>query len=310
MQPSLVLALCNPSLLSYTLPSDRTCDCRYRPNESSTISKLLTALATLFFLSGCASFQEGSNYYDQDELGRYYKTENSTQLRVDPEGTVRMIWDGEDPLQPPRIIGRASKVGEVDKWDWDLTQYKLVEPTGACSDWVSEEPGVSCWNLILQVPFSIVAAPFYLLYTALELRLGIYQGRELRRVGKDIQTCSMQECNQEERESVEQRLRFAQALLGLVYVPGTHSGSSYYPGQLQTQGMPQAPLLGPVTPNAYGPGLHSDATGRPFMWTPQFGGAGSPDPNLRVQPNVYGPGIGMDQYGRPAKPACPPGTHC
>jgi hypothetical protein len=69
-------------------------------------------------------------------------------------------------------------------------------------------------------------------------------------------------------------------------------------------------LLGPITPNAYGPGLNSDATGRSFMWTPQFGGSGDPDPTLRVQPNAYGPGIGMDQYGRPVRPACPPGMLC
>jgi hypothetical protein len=69
-------------------------------------------------------------------------------------------------------------------------------------------------------------------------------------------------------------------------------------------------LLGPITPNAYGPGLNSDATGRPFIWKPQFGGSGYPDPTLRVQPNAYGPGIGMDQYGRPVRPACPPGMLC
>ena len=69
-------------------------------------------------------------------------------------------------------------------------------------------------------------------------------------------------------------------------------------------------LLGPITPNAYGPGLNSDATGRSFMWTPQSGGSGYPDPTLRVQPNAYGPGIGMDQYGRPVRPACPPGMLC
>ena len=59
-------------------------------------------------------------------------------------------------------------------------------------------------------------------------------------------------------------------------------------------------LLGPVTPNAYGPGIHSDATGRPFRWVPQQGGM--VDPFSRVTPNAYGPGIGMDQYGRPVTP--------
>jgi hypothetical protein len=61
--------------------------------------------------------------------------------------------------------------------------------------------------------------------------------------------------------------------------------------------------LGPYTPNAYGPGINSDATGRPFIWQPDFGG-----PALGpIKPNVYGPGIGMDGTGRPVRPACPPG---
>ncbi len=63
------------------------------------------------------------------------------------------------------------------------------------------------------------------------------------------------------------------------------------------------PFLGPYTPNAYGPGMNADATGRPFVWQPDFGG-----PELgQVKPNAYGPGIGMDATGRPVRPACPPG---
>lgn len=66
-------------------------------------------------------------------------------------------------------------------------------------------------------------------------------------------------------------------------------------------------FLGPYAPNAYGPGLNMDATGRPFMWQPQWGGTGFPDPTLQVTPDAYGLGVGMDQYGRPVRPACPPG---
>jgi hypothetical protein len=66
-------------------------------------------------------------------------------------------------------------------------------------------------------------------------------------------------------------------------------------------------FLGPITPNAYGPGINMDATGRPFSWRPMGPGSASFDPFLRVQPNAYGPGIGMDQYGRPVTPGCPPG---
>jgi hypothetical protein len=62
-------------------------------------------------------------------------------------------------------------------------------------------------------------------------------------------------------------------------------------------------FLGPYSPNTYGPGINSDATGRPFIWQPDFGG-----PALGpIRPNVYGPGIGSDATGRPVRPACPPG---
>lgn len=63
-------------------------------------------------------------------------------------------------------------------------------------------------------------------------------------------------------------------------------------------------FLSPYTPNAYGPGMNSDATGRPFIWQPDFGG-----PVLGpITPNAYGPGIGMDATGRPVRPACLPGS--
>lgn len=65
-------------------------------------------------------------------------------------------------------------------------------------------------------------------------------------------------------------------------------------------------LLYPYKPNAYGPGINSDATGRPFSWQPEGASPQSVDPFLKVKPNAYGPGIGMDQYGRPVRPACPP----
>lgn len=63
--------------------------------------------------------------------------------------------------------------------------------------------------------------------------------------------------------------------------------------------------LGPYQPNTYGPGIDSDATGRPFVWQP-LPGYGPRDPLASVTPNVFGPGIGMDQYGRLVQPACPP----
>ena len=60
-------------------------------------------------------------------------------------------------------------------------------------------------------------------------------------------------------------------------------------------------LLPPVSNDVYGPGVHSDATGRPFQWVPVAPAPMAPDPLLRVKPNAYGPGVGMDQYGRPVR---------
>lgn len=54
-----------------------------------------------------------------------------------------------------------------------------------------------------------------------------------------------------------------------------------------------------VTPNAYGPGVHSDQFGRPVQYSVPNWPANEPTQNLQVKPNVYGPGIGQDQFGRP-----------
>ncbi len=62
----------------------------------------------------------------------------------------------------------------------------------------------------------------------------------------------------------------------------------------------QDTFLRPYRKDAYGPGIHSDATGRPFTWQPQWGGP--IPPGGRVQPDAYGLGVGMDQFGRPVKP--------
>lgn len=63
-------------------------------------------------------------------------------------------------------------------------------------------------------------------------------------------------------------------------------------------------MLPPARKNAYGPGMDSDATGRPFYWAPKDQPASAPsqpDPTLHVKPDAYGPGTGMDQYGRPVE---------
>jgi hypothetical protein len=56
----------------------------------------------------------------------------------------------------------------------------------------------------------------------------------------------------------------------------------------------------PYRPDAYGPGIHSDATGRPFRWQTEQGEY--VQPGIRVKPDGYGLGVGMDEYGRPVKP--------
>jgi len=47
--------------------------------------------------------------------------------------------------------------------------------------------------------------------------------------------------------------------------------------------------------NAYGPDIHSDATGRPYRNETQDGET----VHGPVQQDAYGPGVHMDQYGRP-----------
>lgn len=54
-------------------------------------------------------------------------------------------------------------------------------------------------------------------------------------------------------------------------------------------------LIGPGRADAYGPGIHADATGRPFSWRTEDGNAVVFG---RVKENAYGPGVGRDQFGR------------
>jgi hypothetical protein len=88
---------------------------------------------------------------------------------------------------------------------------------------------------------------------------------------------------------------FGQMLEGLA---GTEGGKARS-GQMLIPSPDGQIYLGPITPNAYGPGIHSDSTGRPFTYQPDFGSGGG---HLQVTPDAYGPGVGMDQYGRPVRP--------
>jgi hypothetical protein len=54
----------------------------------------------------------------------------------------------------------------------------------------------------------------------------------------------------------------------------------------------------PYNENLYGPGIHSDATGRPFQWRTQQGEISHFG---TVKPDGYGHGVGMDTFGRPVK---------
>ena len=56
-------------------------------------------------------------------------------------------------------------------------------------------------------------------------------------------------------------------------------------------------LLGPGRVDAYGPGINSDAMGRPFTWRTNQGEAVMGP----VKPTAYGLGVGMDQFGRPVR---------
>lgn len=53
--------------------------------------------------------------------------------------------------------------------------------------------------------------------------------------------------------------------------------------------------MGPIKADAYGPGVHSDATGRSFTYRTRDG----QQTHGPVQQDGYGLGVHMDQYGRP-----------
>lgn len=62
------------------------------------------------------------------------------------------------------------------------------------------------------------------------------------------------------------------------------------------------PLFEPFESNAYGPGVNSDATGRPFHWAPEGQQQTRPDPTIQPNLNQFGFGKSADQYGRPIEP--------
>jgi hypothetical protein len=85
--------------------------------------------------------------------------------------------------------------------------------------------------------------------------------------------------------------------------PPTNRIANQTDSHAEGEGRLAAPFLGPYRSNTYGPGINSDATGRPFVWQTD---QGTTDPHGKVRPDVFGSGIGMDQYGRPVRATCPP----
>jgi len=57
--------------------------------------------------------------------------------------------------------------------------------------------------------------------------------------------------------------------------------------------------ISPYHDDTYGPGINSDAKGRPFQWKTQDGE--TLPPGSEVEPNGYGLGVGKDEYGRAVK---------
>lgn len=55
----------------------------------------------------------------------------------------------------------------------------------------------------------------------------------------------------------------------------------------------------PYKHDAYGPGVHSDSTGKPFEWKTREGQTS----RSKIKPDAYGLGVGMDECGRPVKPS-------
>jgi hypothetical protein len=105
----------------------------------------------------------------------------------------------------------------------------------------------------------------------------------------------------------EKNRRFLSQSKSAEYQTAGGNVSVFQNENISAPGLLQSGFLSPYQPNAYGPGINSDATGRPFTWQPQGPGPQSFDPFLKVKPDAYGLGVGMDQYGRPVRPACPPG---
>ncbi len=231
-------------------------------------------------MQGCAAVwpttSDTLHYFEKENGTRYYALGGDWTIRSPetgkswhiPEGFIWVTSDGTVYAPGHTFTPKVTKNADGD---WDLHEYPVEKPEGYCiplwSSTIHQRPE-SCLNRLWEFPTMTVVGAVIAPFAILSA---------LDRVGSALDN----------------------ALTG-------GGGSTGYSNTGGYGYLPQG-YLGPINENAYGPGIHSDATGRPFIWVPQGGGTGYPDPTLRVTPNAYGPGVGMDQYGRPVTPGCAPG---
>ncbi len=116
--------------------------------------------------------------------------------------------------------------------------------------------------------------------------------QQMNMISRAIDSCKVRQCSEEEFNAIETAIQKQRIAIDRRSYRGSYRGSPGYG------------FLDPVTPNAYGPGINSDGTGRAFIWKPDYG---SLPPLGPITPNAYGPGVGMDATGMPVRPSCPPG---
>lgn len=88
-------------------------------------------------------------------------------------------------------------------------------------------------------------------------------------------------------------------ILSLFFVGNSHLMAQSNSGLKKALNQPDN-FTRPYEQNKYGPGINSDATGKPFTW--QTNDGQTVPPGSQVKPDVYGPGVGKDQFGRPVNP--------
>ena len=139
----------------------------------------------LSLLSACATPRPDKHFLE-DSYARYYRSDSGAVLRVEGDGTVLDVTclTPQFARDMPReelpaslcddgkltVLGKVGRAGD----DWDMSAYRLARETGRCkpllrpltrrfeeSDWkaLEADQGHSCWNLLWEVPASIVAYP-------------------------------------------------------------------------------------------------------------------------------------------------------